>query len=130
MPYLSGFVGIIGIIFRECRLEVEAAFRTLKSTLDLRPVYHRLEGRIRAHVLVCWLALLLIRIAERATGDTWEKMRSELQKLHLGEFGSENGRIWQRTELTNLQQGYLHKLGLQAPPRFLEILPGSGGNTS
>ena len=46
-------------------LEVEAAFRTLKSTLDLRPVYHRLEERIRAHVLVCWLALLLIRIAER-----------------------------------------------------------------
>ena len=37
-----------------------------------------------SHALVCWLALLLIRIAERATGDTWEKLRSELQKLHLG----------------------------------------------
>ena len=111
-------------------LEVEAAFRTLKSTLDLRPVYHRLEERIRAHVLVCWLALLLIRIAERATGDTWEKMRSELQQLHLGEFGGENGRIWQRTELTNLQQGYLNKLEIKPPPRFLEILPGTGEKTS
>jgi hypothetical protein len=32
--------------------------------VDLRLVYHRLEERIRAHVLLCWLALLLIRITE------------------------------------------------------------------
>ncbi len=41
-------------------LEAERGFRDLKSTLELRPVYHRLEPRIRAHVLLCWLALLLI----------------------------------------------------------------------
>ena len=46
--------------------EAERSFRDLKTTLELRPVFHRLEHRIRAHVLVCWLALLLIRIAERA----------------------------------------------------------------
>src|SRR4051812_17397175 len=32
----------------------------MKQILDLRPVYHRLEERIRAHVVLCWLALLLI----------------------------------------------------------------------
>ncbi len=47
-------------------LEVERGWRDMKSTLDLRPVYHRLEDRIRAHVLLCWLALLLIRITESA----------------------------------------------------------------
>lgn len=47
-------------------LQAEAAFRTMKTTLDLRPVYHRLDERIIAHVLLCWLALLLIRVAERA----------------------------------------------------------------
>ena len=52
-------------------LEVERAWRDMKTTLDLRPVYHRREDRIRAHVLLCWLALLLIRIAETATGETW-----------------------------------------------------------
>ncbi len=56
-------------------IDVEAAFKTLKSTLDLRPVYHRLEDRIRAHVLLCWLALLLVRIAEYETGDTWSKIK-------------------------------------------------------
>jgi hypothetical protein len=36
----------------------------MKQIIDLRPVYHRLEERIRAHVILCWLALLLIRIIE------------------------------------------------------------------
>ena len=35
---------------------IEAAFRTLKSDLGLRPVYHRLEQRIEAHILVAFLA--------------------------------------------------------------------------
>ena len=39
----------------------------MKQILDLRPVYHRLEDRIRAHVLLCWLALLLIRVVETRT---------------------------------------------------------------
>jgi transposase len=42
----------------------------MKQILDLRPIYHRREDRIRAHVLLCWLALLLIRIAETTTGRT------------------------------------------------------------
>jgi transposase len=54
-------------------LEVERGWRDMKSVLDLRPVYHRLEERIRAHVLLCWLALLLIRIAETTTGQTWQR---------------------------------------------------------
>ena len=45
-------------------LEVERGWRDMKQILDLRPVYHRLEQRIRAHVVLCWLALLLIRIIE------------------------------------------------------------------
>jgi transposase len=55
-------------------LEAERGFRDMKSTLELRPVFHRLEPRIRAHVLLCWLALLLIRVAERRTGLTWPEL--------------------------------------------------------
>jgi transposase len=49
-------------------LAVERGWRDMKQILDLRPVYHRREDRIRAHVLLCWLALLLIRIIETTTG--------------------------------------------------------------
>ena len=63
-------------------LEAERGFRDLKSTLQLRPVFHRVEPQIRAHVLLCWLALLLIRVAERRTGLTWRRIDIELGRLH------------------------------------------------
>lgn len=103
--------------------EVEAAFRSLKNTLELRPVYHRLEERIRAHVLLCWLALLLVRVSERATGESWDRLRQELQKIHLGEFSGDNGQVWQRTELTPTQQGYFKRLNINPPPRFFSMNP-------
>ncbi|CAN5835856.1 hypothetical protein BH23ACT8_BH23ACT8_14780 [soil metagenome] len=87
----------------------------MKSTLDLRPVYHRLEDRIRAHVILCWLALLLIRLAENATGDTWRNLRHELDRLHAGEFSGNIGRILQRHDLTANQQAILAALTVRDP---------------
>src|SRR6266511_1240270 len=43
-------------------LEVERGWRDIKQIIDLRPIHHRLEDRIRAHVVLCWLALLLVRV--------------------------------------------------------------------
>ena len=64
----------------------------MKSVLDLRPVYHRLEERIRAHVILCWLALLLIRVAENTVGQTWSASRRELQRIAIGTFTGPVGR--------------------------------------
>ena len=75
----------------------------MKQIIDLRPVYHRLEERIRAHVMLCWLALLLIRIVETTTGDTWTTVRRELDRLHVGTFTGPAGTFRQRTELTKPQ---------------------------
>lgn len=44
---------------------VEAAFRSLKDVLELRPVWHRVEERVRAHVLVAALALACDRVLQR-----------------------------------------------------------------
>jgi hypothetical protein len=104
-------------------LEVERGWRDMKSTLDLRPVYHRLEDRIRAHVVLCWLALLLIRVAENATGDTWRNLRHELDRLHAGEFTGNTGRVLQRNDLTGDQQAILAALDVAEPPRFLDFTP-------
>jgi transposase len=87
----------------------------MKQILDLRPIYHRREDRIRAHVLLCWLALLLIRIAETTTGRTWTSVRAELQRLHVGTFTGPAGTFRQRTELTAEQRAILGALGLPAP---------------
>jgi hypothetical protein len=102
-------------------LEVERAFRTLKSTLDLRPVYHRKDERIKAHVLLCFLALLLVRIAELQTGLTWDRIRAEMERIHLGIFESKNGRILRRTELTSEQSKILKKLKISPPPKVYKV---------
>ena len=111
-------------------LEIERAWRDMKSTLDLRPVHHRKEDRIRAHVLLCWLALLLIRIAETDTAQTWRNLRDELQRLHLGTFTGPTGTSRQRTELTNTQHQILRQLGIDAPPLFLQLAAGHQADTA
>ena len=102
-------------------LEVERAFRTLKSTLCLRPVYHSKDDRIRSHVLICWLALLLVRIAEVETGLSWTRIRRQMQQLNLIEFFDNNGRILQHTELTADHRNILNKLKIKTPKRILKV---------
>jgi hypothetical protein len=102
-------------------LEIERAWRDMKTTLDLRPVHHRKEDRIRAHVLLCWLALLLIRIAENQAGQTWCNLRDELQRMHLGTFTGPAGTSRQRTELTAGQKDILRALNVAQPPLFLDL---------
>ena len=104
-------------------LEVERGWRDMKSTLDLRPVFHRLEDRIRAHVILCWLALLLIRIAETESGDTWRNLRNQLDQIHLVELAGTTGRVLQRTELTGTHTRILAALAVPEPPRFTQVTP-------
>src|SRR3954447_17940560 len=104
-------------------LTVERGWRDMKQILDLRPIYPRREDRIRAHVLLCWLALLLIRTIETTTGRTWTSVRAELQRLHVGPFTGPAGTFRQRTEVTAQQKPILGPLNLPAPPRVLTAEP-------
>jgi DDE family transposase len=104
-------------------LEAERAFRDLKTTLELRPVWHRLERRIRAHVLLCWLALLLVRVAERQTGQTWRRVNLELGRLHLVTLAGAAGRVEQTTALTSTQRELFTATGIAPPPRVTSLYP-------
>jgi hypothetical protein len=110
-------------------LEVERGWRDMKSILDLRPVHHRLEDRIRAHVLLCWLALLLIRVAETTTGETWPTIRATLQRLHLITFTGPAGTIRQTTEPTKPQHDLLTALAIEAPKKIIEVTTADTGAT-
>lgn len=106
-------------------LEVERAFRTLKSSLSLRPIYHSKDDRIRSHVLICWLALLLVRLAEVETDMSWAVIRRIMQRLHLGEFLNEKNRVLRHTALSSEQSNILKRLKITPPKPFvkLEITP-------
>ena len=102
-------------------LEAERGFRDLKGTLLLRPVFHRKEDRIRAHVLICFLALVIVRVCELRAGDTWRTIGDQLSTIKLGRFRSPEGEFTQRTELTADQRHLLTALGVPEPPRFGDI---------
>jgi len=104
-------------------LEAERGFRDLKGTILLRPVYHRKEDRIRSHVLICFLALVIIRVAELRADDTWRTIGDELGRIKQGRFRSPDGEFTQRTELTRDQRDLLKALGVPEPPRFGDITP-------
>jgi hypothetical protein len=74
-------------------------------------------------VILCWLALLLIRIVETTTGATWTTVRRELDRLHLGTFTGPAGLFRQATGLTKPQTDLLAKLGVPAPRQIITLEP-------
>jgi hypothetical protein len=104
-------------------LAVERGWRDLKGSLGLRPLFHHREDRIRGHVQLCWLALLLIRVAENATGDTWRNLRDELDRMHLVTLATSDGQVAQRSTLTAGHKAILAALQLPEPPRFYDFTP-------
>jgi len=79
-------------------------------------VFHHREDRIRAHVQLCWLALLLLRVVENATADTWRNIRFELDRLHLVTLATPDGQVAQRSTLTPGQKTILAALKRPEPP--------------
>ncbi|MGH2782695.1 MAG: IS1634 family transposase [Thermoleophilaceae bacterium] len=104
-------------------LEAERGFRDLKSTLELRPVFHRLEPRIRAHVLLCWLALLLVRVAERRCDTTWRRIATELGRIHAVTLAGSAGTVIQTTPLSEAATSILGACQVDPPPRITHLHP-------
>ena len=93
----------------------------MKGHLGLRLVFHHREDRIRAHVQLCWLALLPIRVIENATADTWRNTRHELDRLHLVSLASPDGQVSQRSTATPGRRKILSALTLAEPPWFQDF---------
>jgi hypothetical protein len=102
-------------------LQVERGWRDMKGALGLRPVFHYREDRIRAHVQLCWLALLLMRVIENATDHTWRNVRHELDRMHLVTLATADGHVAQRTATTAGQKTILAALLLAEPARFFDF---------
>jgi len=102
-------------------LQVERGWRDMKGALGLRPVFHYREDRIRAHVQLCWLALLLLRVVENATEDTWRNVRHELDRMHLVTLATAQGQVAQRSATTTGQKAILAALELDEPARFFDF---------
>jgi len=106
--------------------QVERAFRELKSGLDLRPVYHWTEKRIRGHVMVCFLALVLETALRRKLAAIEAEVRYDDLLQHLMELRAVkvrlDGRVYlARTQLTGHATLAFKALGMRPPPHVTEM---------
>ena len=93
---------------------IEDSFRIIKSDLDGRPIYVRLEEHIKAHFLICFIALTIIRIIqykilkyhgkETLNVDGWEQgitaeaLKEELNKFEADQFDNNSYKLRKPTE--------------------------------
>jgi hypothetical protein len=101
--------------------EIERVNRDLKHTVDVRPVYHHTRDRIKAHVLLCWLALLIIRVIENETRDTWGNLKQDLWTLMAGQHRTQHGILTQSSTPSKDVKRVLDALRLKPPKRFLDM---------
>ena len=98
--------------------KVEKDFQTIKSVLELRPVRHRTDTKVRAHVTLCMLALLLERSLERQLGAgglpmTAAAALAELRSVHLNQYAGAPEATYSVTQLAPDQRSILAALGLE-----------------
>lgn len=101
--------------------EIERGWRSLKSTLLLRPVYHWTEKRIRAHVFICVLALQLERWMRRKLQgiSSVPKAVEILRRIKVGELEVAGKRTRITTKPTAEQKRLLKTLGVRPIPASL-----------
>jgi transposase len=101
--------------------EIERVFRTLKGELDIRPIFHRKDDRVVAHVLICQLAYLLMVLMDRQAKESRLDMTSTamvraFSNVTLNEvtMGPENKvHVWRVTGLDEEQRKIMLALGLK-----------------
>jgi transposase len=102
--------------------DVERAFRTMKSALQLRPFYHWTEDRVRAHALICYLAFLIERYVERTlkhhnVGFSAETAFESLSQLGAAVMEVDEERYTYISEPSRRDRIIFNALGLKFPNR-------------
>ena len=110
--------------------EIEAAFRSLKSDLGVRPVFHQTKDRVKAHVFVCFLALAMrktleLRLDQWGLGRSVGKVLSELRAWRSMDvvLTTADGRELRRRVIAVPHPALkilLHRMAMKPPKRLLE----------
>ena len=101
--------------------DIERGFRVLKSDIEIGPVYHRLPQRIRAHALICFMALVLYRVmrmrlkaAKRSESPT--TLLEQLKRIHQQTAVTAEGKtLTGLTDITAAQKSLFAALDLTLP---------------
>jgi hypothetical protein len=102
---------------------VERTFRTAKSLLETRPIYHKLDETIRGHVACSFLALFLKKelAADKGARASWPAVIADLDSLTETEVEQDGKRFLLRSAPRPGASLALAALGVALPPTLLQI---------
>lgn len=107
--------------------QVEEVFRSMKSLLATRPIYHRTDEAIRGHVFCSFLALLLRaelqhRLADKGLVDLeWAQILRDLDRLEQVDLEHDGKTFRLRTEVTGVAGKVFQAVGVALPPTLQKI---------
>ena len=102
--------------------DIERGFRVLKSEIEIAPVYHRLPQRIRAHAMICFMALILYRVMRERlkmakSNLSPERALAQLKRIHRHQIKVNDRPLTGVSTLTREQSELLGALALKKPSR-------------
>jgi hypothetical protein len=105
---------------------VEQWFRSCKSLLETRPIYHQCDETIRGHVFCSFLALLLryelqARLAARGQVPEWADVLGDLERLQYVEVEQEGKRFRLRTQVQGTCGRVFRAVGVAVPPTVEQL---------
>ena len=97
--------------------EVEHTFRALKSQLEIRPVFHWTDKRIKGHIAMCFIAFTFINHLKNVTQLQYRAIIKSLDKMQVSEIKDDkaDNTIYLRSKIEEGQQVLISKLGLKVP---------------
>ncbi|MBV8605991.1 MAG: IS1634 family transposase [Singulisphaera sp.] len=111
---------------------VEQWFRSCKTLLQTRPIFHRCDETIRGHVFCSFLALVLrqdlqARLEERGHGFEWADVLGDLDRLQVVEVEQDGKRFLLRTEAQGTCGKVFQAVGVALPPTVQQVSPTTTG---
>jgi len=97
--------------------EVEHTFRALKSQLEIRPVFHWTDNRIRGHIAMCFIAFTFINHLRNATGLQYGPIVKAIDRMQVSEIKDDkaNNSFYLRSKIDRNQKIIIDKLKLKVP---------------
>lgn len=103
---------------------IERHFRDLKSELEVGPVYHHTEKRIRSHIFVCFLALQLKvalskRLKERSQDLSYSRAMRHLSRIKAVKYTTKGVKVTIRTDITEEAKCVFNAVGANIPSKII-----------
>lgn len=106
--------------------QIERHFRSLKSELEVGPVYHYVERRIRAHVFICFLALqikvaLTKKLKAIDENLSYSEVMRDVEKVKAVTFKVKDKKVIMRTDLEKKAHFAFKAAGCAVPPKVISM---------